>query len=122
MSCFINGLGIQKNVVVFMSILSGITLLICTVPLHICVLCVRYITAKTKNLCRLIGLSTALANAHDLADWLGIDAKPGKGLFNFRPSVRPVPMEVHLRGFPGQVCVHLCFICVHSFICPMLLV
>jgi len=51
---------------------------------------------------RLVGLSTALANAHDLADWLGIDPRPGKGMFNFRPSVRPVPMEVHIRGFPGQ--------------------
>lgn len=27
------------------------------------------------------------------------------GLFNFRPSVRPVPLEVHIQGFPGQ---HYC--------------
>lgn len=27
------------------------------------------------------------------------------GLFNFRPSVRPVPLEVHVKGFPGQ---HYC--------------
>lgn len=27
------------------------------------------------------------------------------GLFNFRPSVRPVPLEVHIHGFPGQ---HYC--------------
>ncbi len=27
------------------------------------------------------------------------------GLFNFRPSVRPVPLEVHINGFPGQ---HYC--------------
>ncbi|KAK7480723.1 hypothetical protein BaRGS_00027984, partial [Batillaria attramentaria] len=27
------------------------------------------------------------------------------GLFNFRPSVRPVPLEVHIKGFPGQ---HYC--------------
>ncbi|KAK6737851.1 hypothetical protein RB195_020139 [Necator americanus] len=51
---------------------------------------------------RLLGLSTALANAGDVAEWLGIrDA----GLFNFRPSVRPVPVEVHIQGFPGQ---HYC--------------
>ncbi len=65
----------------------------------------RYISARTDQLCRLVGLSTALANAHDLADWLGIDPRPGRGMFNFRPSVRPVPMEVHIRGFPGQ---HYC--------------
>ena len=33
-------------------------------------------------------LSTALANAADLADWLGVGPR---GLFNFKPSVRPVP-------------------------------
>jgi len=27
------------------------------------------------------------------------------GLFNFRPSVRPVPLEVHISGFPGK---HYC--------------
>jgi len=67
----------------------------------------RYMSARltAHGGVRLVGLSTALANAHDLADWLGIDPRPGKGMFNFRPSVRPVPMEVHIRGFPGQ---HYC--------------
>eukprot|EP00965_Chrysotila_dentata_P204420 6182325-Pleurochrysis_carterae.AAC.6 len=32
-----------------------------------------------------------MANANDLADWLGI---PQDSLFNFKPSVRPVPLEV----------------------------
>ena len=27
------------------------------------------------------------------------------GLYNFRPSVRPVPLEVHIAGFPGR---HYC--------------
>ena len=27
------------------------------------------------------------------------------GLYNFRPSVRPVPLEVHINGFPGK---HYC--------------
>ena len=27
------------------------------------------------------------------------------GMFNFRPSVRPVPLEVHISGFPGK---HYC--------------
>ena len=65
----------------------------------------RYMSAKMEQRVRLLGLSTALANAHDLADWLGIDPRPGRGMYNFRPSVRPVPMEVHIRGFPGP---HYC--------------
>ena len=40
-----------------------------------------------------------MANAADLADWLGI---PHDSLFNFKPSVRPIPMEVHIAGFPGR--------------------
>ena len=51
---------------------------------------------------RIIGLSTALANAKDLADWLNIGEE---GLFNFRPAVRPVPLQVHIAGYPGK---HYC--------------
>ena len=59
----------------------------------------RYISAQTRNPIRFIGLSTALANAKDLSDWLGI----GKaGTFNFRPSVRPIPMTIHILGFAGK--------------------
>jgi superfamily II helicase len=48
---------------------------------------------------RIIGLSTALANPVDLADWIGIDTTSSgptamRGLYNFRPSVRPVPTKV----------------------------
>lgn len=62
----------------------------------------RYISAQTSKPCRIVGLSTALANASDLGEWLGVEKN---GLFNFRPSVRPVPMEVHIQGFPGR---HYC--------------
>eukprot|EP01114_Cavostelium_apophysatum_P011516 TRINITY_DN2580_c0_g1_i2.p1 TRINITY_DN2580_c0_g1~~TRINITY_DN2580_c0_g1_i2.p1 ORF type:complete len:1033 (-),score=339.99 TRINITY_DN2580_c0_g1_i2:504-3563(-) len=62
----------------------------------------RYISSQTDNQVRIIGLSTALANARDLADWLGIEKV---GLFNFRPSVRPVPLEAHIQGYPGK---HYC--------------
>lgn len=51
----------------------------------------RYISSQTESPVRVIGLSTALANARDLADWMGIESI---GLYNFRPSVRPVPLEV----------------------------
>ncbi|XP_048349860.1 activating signal cointegrator 1 complex subunit 3 [Sphaerodactylus townsendi] len=62
----------------------------------------NFISSHTEKPVRVVGLSTALANARDLADWLNINQL---GLFNFRPSVRPVPLEVHIQGFPGQ---HYC--------------
>ncbi|XP_071902326.1 DExH-box ATP-dependent RNA helicase DExH14 isoform X2 [Coffea arabica] len=59
----------------------------------------RYISSQTEREVRFVGLSTALANAHNLADWLGVEEN---GLFNFKPSVRPVPLEVHIQGYPGK--------------------
>ncbi|KAK4804036.1 hypothetical protein SAY86_003853 [Trapa natans] len=59
----------------------------------------RYISSQTDRTVRFVGLSTALANAGDLADWLGVGET---GLFNFKPSVRPVPLEVHIQGYPGK--------------------
>jgi replicative superfamily II helicase len=61
------------------------------------------IVARTqRHSARLIGLSTALATAVDMATWLRI---PPRGLFSFRPSVRPVPLEVRIEGFAGR---HYC--------------
>ncbi|KAH8487180.1 hypothetical protein H0E87_025954, partial [Populus deltoides] len=57
----------------------------------------RYISSQTERAVRFVGLSTALANASDLADWLGVGEI---GLFNFKPSVRPVPLEVHIQAHP----------------------
>jgi antiviral helicase SLH1 len=54
---------------------------------------------------RLLGMSTACANASDLGNWLGVHAPQstqGSGLFNFRHSVRPVPLEIYIDGFPPQ--------------------
>lgn len=62
----------------------------------------NFISAHTTRPLRIVALSTALANARDLANWLGIKQM---GLYNFRPSVRPVPLEVHINGFPGK---HYC--------------
>ncbi|KAK4427739.1 DExH-box ATP-dependent RNA helicase DExH14 [Sesamum alatum] len=59
----------------------------------------RYISSQTERSVRFVGLSTALANAHDLGDWLGVEEN---GLFNYKPSVRPVPLEVHIQGYPGK--------------------
>eukprot|EP00934_Nitzschia_sp_Nitz4_P001789 Nitzschia sp. Nitz4//scaffold122_size67431//34001//40615//NITZ4_006086-RA/size67431-augustus-gene-0.57-mRNA-1//-1//CDS//3329534406//1789//frame0 len=67
-------------------------------------------SSDTKELVRIIGLSTAIQNPTDLADWIGIDTTSQgpslkKGLFNFSPKVRPVPTKVHVQGFPGK---HYC--------------
>lgn len=51
---------------------------------------------------RMVGLSTAMANGTDVAEWFGIDTY---GFFNFRPSVRPVPIEIHFEGFSEK---HYC--------------
>ena len=63
----------------------------------------RYMCHKLKTSVRFIGLSTALANSLDVAEWLGIDTKYMRkappGLFNFRPAVRPCPVTVHIEGF-----------------------
>ncbi|KAJ2360767.1 activating signal cointegrator 1 complex subunit 3, partial [Coemansia sp. RSA 2611] len=62
----------------------------------------NHIAAQTSKSVRVVGLSTALANARDLASWLGITKV---GLYNFRHSVRPVPLEIYIDGFPGR---HYC--------------
>lgn len=62
----------------------------------------NFICDRTKRNLRIVGLSTAMANAGDLATWLGIEEV---GLYNFQPSVRPVPLNVHITGFPGK---HYC--------------
>lgn len=62
----------------------------------------NFISSYTEKHIRIVGLSTALSNAQDISNWLGI----GKmGMYNFKPSVRPVPLSVHISGFPGK---HYC--------------
>lgn len=61
----------------------------------------------STEMVRIVGLSTAVANPLDLADWIGIDISGHffRGLYNFRPSIRPVPTTVHVQGYPGK---HYC--------------
>ena len=66
--------------------------------LEIIVSRMNYIAAQTEGSVRLVGMSTACANAMDLGNWLGVK----EGLFNFRHSVRPVPLEIFIDGFPEQ--------------------
>ncbi|KAI1980317.1 putative steryl acetyl hydrolase mug81 [Ophidiomyces ophidiicola] len=66
--------------------------------LEIIVSRMNYIASQSKGLVRLLGMSTACANAADLGGWLGVN----HGLYNFRHSVRPVPLEIYIDGFPEQ--------------------
>ena len=64
--------------------------------LEIIVSRMNYIASQKKGTVRIVGMSTACANAMDLGNWLGVK----EGLFNFRHSVRPVPLEIYIDGFP----------------------
>eukprot|EP00252_Welwitschia_mirabilis_P011890 TRINITY_DN2641_c0_g2_i1.p1 TRINITY_DN2641_c0_g2~~TRINITY_DN2641_c0_g2_i1.p1 ORF type:complete len:1287 (-),score=253.33 TRINITY_DN2641_c0_g2_i1:150-3629(-) len=55
----------------------------------------RYISSQVENRIRIVALSSSLANAKDLGEWIGASAH---GLFNFSPGVRPVPLEIHIQG------------------------
>lgn len=59
----------------------------------------NYISAQTKKPIRLLGMSTAVANAIDLAGWLRVK----EGLFNFPQSVRPVPLQMYIDGYPDNL-------------------
>ena len=51
----------------------------------------RYIAATTNQAIRFVGLSTALANAADLADWLGIGKKVCSHISVFQPALHVLP-------------------------------
>ncbi|KAG9146680.1 hypothetical protein Leryth_005025 [Lithospermum erythrorhizon] len=55
----------------------------------------RYIASQVEHKIRIVALSTSLANAKDLGEWIGATSH---GLFNFPPGVRPVPLEIHIQG------------------------
>jgi activating signal cointegrator complex subunit 3 len=56
----------------------------------------NFIGDQTGQKVRMIGLSTAMANGKDVADWFGVRREFS---FNFKPSVRPVPLVFNFRGF-----------------------
>ena len=71
--------------------------------LEIIVSRMNYIASQAESgSIRLLGMSTACANATDLGNWLGVKPGNNQGLFNFRHSVRPVPLEIYIDGFPEQ--------------------
>ncbi|XP_040361646.1 DExH-box ATP-dependent RNA helicase DExH12 [Rosa chinensis] len=55
----------------------------------------RYISSKGSKKIRIVALSTSLANANDVGEWIGATSHD---LFNFAPDARPVPLELHIQG------------------------
>ncbi|XP_041988787.1 putative U5 small nuclear ribonucleoprotein 200 kDa helicase [Aricia agestis] len=56
----------------------------------------RYIASQIGRPIRIVALSLPLACARDVWQWLGCSANSA---FNFHPSVRPLPLELHVQGF-----------------------
>ena len=60
----------------------------------------KQVISKTNNSSiRLLAISTAVSNSQDLAGWFNVKKS---ALYNFRNSVRPVPLEIHIEGFPNR--------------------
>eukprot|EP00958_Prasinococcus_capsulatus_P026621 scaffold4916_cov371-Prasinococcus_capsulatus_cf.AAC.3 len=55
----------------------------------------RYMSSQAQSQIRVVGLSSSLANARDVGEWIGATSN---GLFNFHPGVRPVPLEIYIQG------------------------
>ncbi|XP_055327556.1 U5 small nuclear ribonucleoprotein 200 kDa helicase-like [Paramacrobiotus metropolitanus] len=56
----------------------------------------RYMSSQLGRNIRIVALSHSLANARDVAQWLGCSQS---NTFNFHPQTRPVPLELHIQGF-----------------------
>ena len=56
----------------------------------------RYMSSETGRNIRIVAMATSILNAKDIAQWLGCSSN---STFNFRPSVRPVQLELHIQGF-----------------------
>ena len=50
----------------------------------------------TQSGLRIIGLSVSLSNARDVGEWIGASKH---NIFNFAPSRRPIPIELHIQSF-----------------------
>lgn len=55
----------------------------------------RYISSQLEKPIRIIALGASMANAKDIANWLGCSPN---ATFNFHPNVRPVPLELYING------------------------
>ena len=67
--------------------------------LEICISRMRRIVVGEETTTRFLGLSSSLANAKDVGDWMGVKSS---NLFNFNPKVRPIPIEIYMQSFDIQ--------------------
>jgi pre-mRNA-splicing helicase BRR2 len=56
----------------------------------------RYISSQIERNIRIVALSSSIANAKDVAQWLYCSPT---NTFNFHPQVRPINLELHIQGF-----------------------
>ncbi|MFH4977102.1 hypothetical protein AB6A40_003811 [Gnathostoma spinigerum] len=58
----------------------------------------RYMSSQLEQetTVRIVALSSSLANARDVGQWLGCSSQ---ATFNFAPNCRPVPLELFIQGF-----------------------
>ncbi|PWA00513.1 hypothetical protein BB558_003420 [Smittium angustum] len=56
----------------------------------------RYMSAQLDIPIRLLALSVPLANAKDVASWLGVSKS---NIYNFHPMIRPTPLDIHIQSF-----------------------
>ncbi|KAJ1655811.1 Pre-mRNA-splicing helicase BRR2 [Dispira simplex] len=56
----------------------------------------RFMGAQLQSNLRIVALSSPLANAKDVAEWLGVSPR---AMFNFNPLVRPIPLEITIQGY-----------------------
>ncbi|KAJ3424314.1 u5 small nuclear ribonucleoprotein 200 kda helicase [Anaeramoeba flamelloides] len=56
----------------------------------------RYISSQTERALRIVALSSSIANAIDVGEWIGCSERH---IFNFHSNVRPIPLEIHIQGF-----------------------
>ena len=56
----------------------------------------RYISSQIERNIRIVALSSSIANAKDISQWLFCNSN---STFNFHPNVRPLQLELHIQGF-----------------------
>lgn len=56
----------------------------------------RFVASQLECSQRFIGLSSSLANAKDVGDWIGA---PSSCIYNFGPDIRPVSLDIHMQSF-----------------------
>ncbi|EJW70328.1 hypothetical protein WUBG_18766 [Wuchereria bancrofti] len=56
----------------------------------------RYMSSQLDSTVRIVALSSSLANARDVGQWLGCSSQ---ATFNFAPNCRPLSLELFIQGF-----------------------